>query len=138
MSKCLIVGLDTSPRVALLSEVPGSEFMFRDRLYADAAPGDFTGFYDWLRTVSHDVIGVRFSPFREFEFILAALDTHSYVNVSPGRNVEIFFSENHDYCAELSGDQCFGDNKIMSTESHEYLLTFGVDESVTTCLEKWL
>jgi hypothetical protein len=95
--------------------------------YQDVGQGDWTGFYDFLRTSEGAIIGIRFSPLLDEAGLLGDLKGKSYVRVLQNGTFELFFSAERSFTPELSADQDFGDNMVLRSASGEYALTFGLD-----------
>ena len=122
----LIVFLRPRLTLALADEPPGDHFVVGDRSYRDSGHGDFIGFYDWLRSPSRELLGVRYWPFAEIDFPAAACDQLSYVVVEgEGSSLEVYFSPRRDYAAGVSDSQDFGENKLFSSEEGEFVISFG-------------
>ena len=50
---------------------PLTGFVIGSKQYRDANFGQWTGFYDWLRDSKEQVLGVRYWPFEDTEFLIA-------------------------------------------------------------------
>jgi hypothetical protein len=96
--------------------------------YRDVGRGDWTGFYDFLRTGEGAIIGIRYSPLLDDAAMLSDLKGKPYARVLPNSTFELFFSAERSFVPELSEDQDFGDNMVLRSASGEYALTFGVDD----------
>ena len=86
----------------------------------------YIGFFDWLRLDENKIVGIRTCYFEDLPYN-KFLSTYKYVVSSHnGMCMEILFS-NENYDVELSGDQDFTNNYVYSSNSGNYLLTFGLD-----------
>lgn len=117
----------------MIAEPPDGEIKIAQRVYYGPTT-DFTGFYDWLRSGAEEIIGVRYWPFDDYDFVYDVAKVLPYAKVEQGRFVEIFFTDRRDFKPELSGDQDFGHNQILTSEDDEYALTFGIQESLSSSL----
>lgn len=116
------------PRVHAIQDALGSELALGDDLFRDSGLGDWLGFYDWLRTRSGEVIGVRVWIDEVNEQIRAA---GSCANVISGRDcfpLSIYFGDSREFEEELSCDQDFGSNMLLLS-SNAFALTFKAPES---------
>jgi hypothetical protein len=125
---CLLVLL--RPTLALAKDIrwPVKDFVVGDRRYRDANFGEWTGFYDWLRDVEGNVLGVRYTPLEQTEFLTQELKGLAYVKVDPPRHVEIYFSEHRAVDPKLSCDQAFLYDAIFRSDDGEYAIGFGMEE----------
>ena len=108
--KYLLIESTEKPRFWLTDEILDKRFLLDGIEYNDRAFGDFSGFYDYLRNSSGEVLGIRFSPFEDCGF-------HD-------KELLLFASANEDFDKETSDDQRFGDNKIYQARNGAILLTF--------------
>lgn len=108
--KFLLVELTEPPRVWLSPELPNKSVALSDAVYFDSGCGDFLGFYDYLRNAEGEILGVRFAPFEEFGF--------------DRQEIQVFFSDKHDFEETKSDDQVFVDNKLYKSKSGARLVTF--------------
>ena len=122
---CLIVMLRKELVLAAASQCPNEVFVCQGARYIDQGYGDFTGFYDWLRTAGGLVIGVRYYPVQEVEFLCTLTEPLPYVEIDPQtRILTLYFSEDRGVEPSISADQDFGDNKVYKSETGEYGLSF--------------
>jgi len=88
-----------------------------ERDYRDQGYGDWTGFYDWLRSAPDSVIGVRYWPFDNTRFLADLVGSLPYVKVpEDGSCLEIYFSGRGRVEARASDDQSFGSNRVFYSE----------------------
>lgn len=106
----LLVELIGKTRFWLTDEIPDERFLLDGIEYSDSAFGDFSGFYDYLRNSSDEVVGIRFLPFEDYAF--------------NEKELLLFASANGKFDEEKSDDQRFGDNKIYQARNGAILLTF--------------
>src|SRR5258708_4999917 len=95
--------------------------------YRDLGRGDWTGFYDFLRTRDGRIIGIRYAPLLDDASLLSHLRGKPYASVLPNATVELFFSTDRSFVPEFSSHQDFVDNMIFRSDSGAYALTFGPD-----------
>lgn len=108
--KYLLVELTEEPRFWLTDEIPDERFLLDGIEYNDSAFGDFSGFYDYLRNSSDEVVGIRFLPFEDCGF-------HE-------KEMLLFASANENFDEKASDDQKFGDSRIYRARNGAILLTF--------------
>lgn len=104
-------------------------------------PGS-TGHFDWLRSSSSAVVGVRYWPFEDAVHIAAVhrlfkncISLH-YVVVDPQyRFLSIFFGScTNDFADDISNDQDLGENGIYEDQQGGIALCFEVDRDVLDSL----
>jgi hypothetical protein len=125
---CLLVIFRPQLTLARGLRWPLDGFRIGDKRYRQADFGDWTGFYDWLRDSETNLLGVRYWPFKQTEFLIDHLQGRSYVKADPSRHVEIYFSEGRGVNAKLSCDQEFLYDAVFRADDGEYAIGFGVEE----------
>lgn len=125
---CLLVIL--RPQLTLAKDLrwPLKGFVLGEKQYHDANFGEWTGFYDWLRDREGGVLGVRYTPFEETEFLTKELKALAYVKVDPPRHLEIYFSDRREFDEKRSCDQEFLYDAIFRSGDGEYAIGFGMEE----------
>jgi hypothetical protein len=96
-------------------------------LFRDSGLGDWLGFYDWLRTRSGEVIGVRLWVDDANEQIRA---TAACAGVTAERDffpLTIYLGEPREFEEELSCDQDFGSNMLL-VSPNAFAMTFNAPE----------
>ncbi len=147
---CLLVAFEPAPTLVLTGSCPTGQFRMDGRLYKEAGDyGDWTGFYDWLRQDSGHIVGVRYSPFQETEFLIEAVKGLAYVVIpEPKRCIEVYFSPgsgSRGVDPSESDDQAFGSNRIFyCNEQSRYLISFDTSrlsesemQSIRTSKARW-
>lgn len=92
--------------------------------------GGSTGHYDWLRSASGDVQGVRHWPFDDKELapviepLLNACRSLPYARVENGKHVKLFFTSSPRIDEDASQDQDLSNNGIYRSDAGEFLLYF--------------
>jgi hypothetical protein len=104
---------------------PLKGFVSDGRSYHDAGFGDWTEFYDWLRDSEGNVLGVRYWLRADTEFLAEYSRGMSYVQATPSRHIEIYFSEVRKADPQCSCDQDFLYDAIFCSEDGEYAIAFG-------------
>jgi prolyl oligopeptidase PreP (S9A serine peptidase family) len=101
--------------------------------YRQLTSSGIDAFYDWLRSGSGAVIGVRYSPSSEdAEKAIGRFPERAYVDKSKNGALEIFFSQRRDYSTENSADQAFGGSEIFVNRKHDWLMSFDLYSLTTT------
>jgi hypothetical protein len=104
---CMVVVLGTELVLAKGLGWPMQEFTVEGKTYRDAGFGNWTAFYDWLRSSDSSLLGVRYWLRDDLRFLGNAVESRSYVEVEPGRQIEIYFSGRREVDQRLSCDQEF-------------------------------
>jgi hypothetical protein len=125
---CLLVILQPQLTLARHLRWPLKGFVVGNKQYLDAAFGDWTGFYDWLRDADGNLLGVRYTPFEDTEFLIEHTEKLSYVKADPSRHIEIYFSESRAVEAKLSCDQEFLYDAVFRSDDGDYAIGFGTEE----------
>jgi hypothetical protein len=74
--------------------------------------GNWTGFYDWLRSDADSVVGIRYWPFEEATTLISRIDLRSVKNDSTGA-LTFFFTSQHQFDEQISSDQAFEESRIL-------------------------
>lgn len=123
----LLLALRHELECAISERPPGNSVIMGHKAYADLDHGDWLGFYDWLRNSHGHILGVRFWPFEDVEGILLDVSiANNYITILPNKGLEIFFSQNKNYEARISGDQDFSFSKVYRSRDGYYALAFGM------------
>jgi len=109
----------------LVWPLPG--FVIGSKQYRDANFGQWTGFYDWLRDSKEQVLGVRYWPFEDTEFLIDFAKGLAYVSTDLSRYIEIYFSGQRNAEPNLSSDQDFSYDAIFRSDEGEYAIGFGAE-----------
>jgi hypothetical protein len=132
---CLVVVCTDEIATAVVPCCPERSFVFENDFYEDQGFGDFTGFYDWLRNAEGRVIGVRYLPADELEFLCNAIAQLPYVVVDPQINsIELYFSDDRSIDESVSNDQEFGDNRLFKSASGTFALSFNASEVLNSLM----
>jgi hypothetical protein len=126
--ECLLVIF--RPTLALAKNIrwPLKGFTIVDKQYSEINMGDWTGFYDWLRDSESNLLGIRYSPFKDCEFLIEHARELSYVTPDFPRNMEVYFFKQRSVEPQLSHDQDFAYDAIFRSQDGEYAMAFGIDE----------
>jgi len=106
--------------------------------YLQVTDYDWTGFFDWLRSASEEVIGVRYCPDEEFRFVFKAVRDIPNVLVTDNWAVEVYFGNDHQFESLNSCDQDFGENEVYRSRDGKVAIAFGtshLDEAERKTLE---
>ena len=128
---CLIVVFRDTLALSVAPSCPEASFEYDNVAYEDQGFGDFTGFYDWLRNRERSVIGVRYLPADELDFLCNAVEGLPYASVDWRiRSIELYFSESRNVDESISNDQAFGDNRLFKSATGTFCLSFNVSEVI--------
>jgi hypothetical protein len=119
----LIVQLSQEPRAAYLEKHPLNDA--NSSAFVDAGLGAWTGFYDWLRDQEKRIIGVRFFPFEQAEFLLRLPDLGEWIQTDQQKTLLCFFTSGRNYVDTLSADQDFEEARILKDSSGHYAILLG-------------
>jgi hypothetical protein len=128
---CLVVVCSDEVALAVVPCCPERSFRHGNAYYEDQGFGDFTGFYDWLRNTKGRVIGVRYLPADELQFLCNSVAQLPYVVVdSQIKSIELYFSDDRSIDESASNDQEFGDNRLFKSTSGTFALSFNASEVI--------
>src|SRR5262249_17416335 len=99
---CLLVIL--RPQLTLAGGLtwPLKEFVVGNKQYHDLGLGEWTAFYDWLRDSEGKLLGVRYWLEKDTEFLSDHSKQLGYVQNTPSRHIEIYFSDRRTVDPKLS------------------------------------
>lgn len=124
---CILVCLYDKPAILRIDRI-GMEVTIENDRFHRIEGDDFHGFYDWLRTPNGKIMGVRYFLFDDYEYIADKIKGLSYVCVdestSGGRNILIFFGNDHNFDEELSCDQLFAGDYVFKSERGFFAFSF--------------
>jgi hypothetical protein len=130
-ASCLVAVCTNNIALAVAHRCPGGSFAYDASQYEDQGFGDFTGFYDWLRNSEGSVIGVRYLPAHELDFLCNAVADLPYVEVDwKIKSIALYFSDDRGVDESTSNDQEFGDNKLFKSASGTFALSFNVSQVI--------
>lgn len=111
--------------MAFLDNFYEKNIFVEGEIFSEVGFGNWTGFYDWLRTSEGFVIGVRYTPFERLLLDSASILALPYVAVdSTEWRLEILFSKRRDWVEEMSDDQAFIHNAVFRSAKGEFALSF--------------
>lgn len=125
---CLLVVLRPKLTLAKSPAWPLKGFALDSKEYRDAALGEWTGFYDWLRDADGSLLGVRYWLNEGTEFLAQQAHALDYVSVDPSRFIEIYFSDRRQVAPKLSADQDFLYDPVFRSDDGEYALGFAMED----------
>jgi hypothetical protein len=122
-NECLVLYLGPRLHAAIVPPKEFSDLVLASIVFCDQRHGSFMGFHDWLRIPSlpKQIVGVRFWP-HEASYLSSVLSRKADYLKPCGKGFEVFFDPSRDYEGAASGDQAFGFNKLMLSESGEIAL----------------
>jgi hypothetical protein len=121
----LLLSCGVDIQMAAFPGMPGERIEVFGALYRDTGYGDFTGFYDWLRSPEGVVIGLRWWPFGDLGFVLETLRGREYASLDPAEEyVDIWFGSERVSIPEEPKEQDFVGNKVLVSDSGDYVLSF--------------
>jgi hypothetical protein len=106
---------------------PVRGFVLDGRKYIDIGIGEWTGFYDWLRDIKGNLLGVRYWLNEETETLSRQPRQFDYLRVDGTRFIEIYFSDSRQVEPKLSADQDFLYDPVFRSDDGEYALGFALD-----------
>ena len=78
----LLVELSSPPRMATVEEADVEAFA-ESQSFKEADPDQSNGFYDFMWTDPDTVVGVRWSPFPQAEFVLERVPESKFLTIVP-------------------------------------------------------
>ncbi|MBI4854830.1 MAG: hypothetical protein HY819_23780 [Acidobacteria bacterium] len=125
-SNILVVLLFVKPKLLILEDCPKT-FSVDNIKYQDIYNSDWTGFYDWKRDLTGNIIGVTHFTFTDYDFtkcIRTPLENSLNVSFQEGSIIDIYFSTKILSEVDTSGEQLFGDNRIYISDKGNYAISF--------------
>jgi hypothetical protein len=126
----LFIFLETDIKLFIGSNLSEDvNILYDNKNFVEISIGHFNGFYDWLRNYSGLIIGVRYFPFEDSNFLLKELVQLKYSKTDE-HSIDIYFVEeqHRSINEDISDDQKFGGNRIFKSSEGKYLLTFEITE----------
>lgn len=123
----VVMSASHPPCVHAIPDDLGSQLALGEDLFRDSGLGDWLGFYDWLRTRSGEVIGVRLWIDDVSEQIRAAGSCANVISERDCFPLAIYFGESREFEEELSCDQDFGSNMLL-VGANAFAVTFNAPE----------
>jgi hypothetical protein len=122
MEGLLFVILSENPTCRHLNKF-GNE-MFIDKTIFKAYENDnYSGFYDWLRNSTGNIIGLRYTRLENLE--LSAINTLKrlpYMDFTGNQIMEIYFNSTREHIEDISNDQDIGTCKIYITSDFTFAI----------------
>jgi hypothetical protein len=125
---CLIALLNAELALVGGLHWPLRGFTVGETRYGDAGYGDWTGFYDWLRSPHGRVLGVRYCLQDYTEFLLGYTEKLAYVLAKPSHYIEVYFSDEREFDPRVSDDQDFLYSAIFRSSDGSYAIAFGAED----------
>ncbi|MDH4426297.1 MAG: hypothetical protein QE495_07580 [Acidovorax sp.] len=119
----VVLSLSEQPRVYAIADLSGSKFTLGTDVFTDSGAGDWLGFYDWLRSTSGDVIGVRLWTDEVNDRIRSLGRYEGVVADDSCSPLLIYFGAEREFDDVQSCDQDFGSNMLL-VSSNGLALTF--------------
>lgn len=119
----VVLSASQQPCLHTIRGALGPEITLGEEVFEDAGLGAWLGFYDWLRTKSGDVIGVRLWVDEASEQIRAAGRCAGVVTGEDGSPLVIYLGEAREFEEAMSDDQDFGFN-MLQVSDEKFALTF--------------
>ena len=130
LESVIAVILDARPQIHVVPK-GAANFEFSGDHYEDVGLGVHNGFYDFLRSRSGAILGVRYLPSPDAEVVLSGVsqgDGLRFANDGQMRVLLIFWGDEQDFDPETSSDQYFGDNAVYrGKDSGKLAIAFAID-----------
>ncbi|MCM5683007.1 hypothetical protein M8A51_26190 [Schlegelella sp. S2-27] len=111
------------PCVYPIPDVSESELVLEGEVFKDSGAGDWLGFYDWLRTKTGNIIGVRLWADEASHHLRAAGGCVNVITNTECFPFVVFLGDEREFVDENSCDQDFGSNMLLLS-SGKFALTF--------------
>lgn len=122
-----VVELTSPPRMLNVEEAEIENFA-ESNGFKEPDPDQSNGFYDYLRVDQDTIVGVRWSPFPQAEFVLDKVPESPLLTITPNgllRSLRIWRRGPVEFDESISDDQLFWYNRILVGErSGEIMITF--------------
>lgn len=114
------------PRLTLASgiEWPIKAFEVGETKYTDVGLGDWTGFYDWLRSSEGVLLGVRYWPADANDALFENAGSVAYASIGTAGYLEIYFSQEGPSDPRRSNDQEFQYDAVFRSAEGEWAIVF--------------
>ncbi len=90
------------------------------------------GFYDFMRSDTETIVGVRWSPFPNAEFVLGHLPDTPLLTVEPNgilKSLRVWLERPVEFDESISDDQLFWYNRVLVNEvTGELTITFALPD----------
>lgn len=127
--KLLLVRLSVPIRPTILEEKDVDSLIKAD-LLTERDLDQSNGFYDYLRVDPQTIVGVRWCPFTNAEFVLDRVPSTPLITVESNgrsRSLNVWFGGRTEINGPLSDDQAFWYNRVLEKEdTGEVIVTFGL------------
>jgi hypothetical protein len=90
---------------------------------------ELNGFYDFLRTSNGEVVGIRFLPIGDFDFVSQTATAGQRLRIQGHHppSLLIFFDQHQNYNDADSDDQEFGYNFLYGSPTGQLAVTFSLE-----------
>ncbi len=126
----IAVVLDRLPEVLIIPKEASAFDILGDH-FEDVGLGVLNGFYDFLRSSGGAIIGIRYLPYPDAEFVLNEVSQGAGLRVANEASegiLLIFWGGDQTFDPSMSADQYFGDNTVYRSKNTGRLaLSFGID-----------
>lgn len=125
--QCLLAHFSDPLALTIVEDVSDDIIQIEGKTFTSKEQVEFVGFYDWLRTDSGLIVGVRHWPFDFARYVFEYVADKPYADISEdGSSFSILFLKHQRINEENSDDQMFTKNRIFHSDS-EHLMTFSMD-----------
>jgi hypothetical protein len=111
------------PCVYQIPDASGPELVLGGEVFKDSGAGDWLGFYDWLRTKTGKIIGIRLWVDEVSRHLRAAAVCVNVVANTECFPFVVYLGDEREFADENSCDQDFGSNMLLLS-SGKFALTF--------------
>ncbi|MCE4556273.1 hypothetical protein [Pelomonas cellulosilytica] len=114
----VVISPDQRPQLVELSEEDqvATTLLLGGVAFTDTGTGDWQGFYDWLRNQEGQVLGVRQWVDDPNSLLLTGSFSGAEADSKHGV-LMIYFGDERKFDEASSGDQCFGNNRLLRAGS---------------------
>jgi len=131
----IAVVLDPLPKVLVIPKEASAFDILVDH-FEDVGLGVLNGFYDFLRSGGGAIVGIRYLPYPDAEFVLNEVPQGGGLRVANEGSegmLLIFWGDDQTFDPSTSADQYFGDNTVYRSKyTGKLALSFGVDTLTAT------
>lgn len=123
--ECLLVFLDQCLGLAFADHWPLESIAANSEIYVPVS-SEFSGFYDWLRDSTGELIGIRHNGVRDNEVLRSHDFDYKYARIGRHGELELFFVGKKTVDPKRSVDQDFLYNQIFRSDSGAVCLSFAM------------
>jgi len=126
MKDCIVILLSETISFMFLDESSDSFLNENGDIFKARFDTDNNGFFDWLRTKSNEIIGVRWTAYddSDFKYVINAISKLSNIESDASGSICIYFGDERVFDDATSCNQDFGENNFYVGSSGYCAMSF--------------